>query len=472
MKHEAFLPVGVAMMSQSSLLQKTVMSLGILVCGFSGTEWVSAQNVTFPPKLPGGKTMITDRLPDVLRPVGDLLPGTIIAQKAPIIDFLYFPGQNYEGKPWSNWGDGCFANGKYYTAIGDHFAINGRGDFKHGTGTGLVFEYDPKTKKLRQLANTSSILKMPKGHYTPGKIHSRVDLGDDGWLYYATHRGSKRATTDAFHYKGDWIFRTNPKTGKSEVVAHGPVKNHSIPTSILDPKRLIFYGGTAAGMNTKDDKEIRFFAYDLRKKKMLYNGPNGPARYLFFSPSNGCVYFVPGNKDGQLMRFNPKVGKPEPVPGVTMGIRAATRETEDGKVYTVSIGQRSSNATIWEFDTKTETVRKVGTAAVGSQAYVASLDVGPRGRYLYYVPGAHGGGPRDGTPVVQYDLKTGHRKVLAFLHPYFQRKYGFTLKGTYSTALSDDGSQFFITFNVSRGSRAWDTCGLVVIHIPESERKR
>ena len=77
----------------------------------------------------------------------------------------------------------------------------------------------------------------------------------------------------------------------------------------------------------------------------------------------------------------------------------------------------------------------------------------------------------DGTPLVQYDLKTQTKKVIAFLHPFYQEKYGFTLKGTYSTAVSPDGSKVYLTWNVSRGTRAWDCCGLAVVHIPESERK-
>lgn len=431
-----------------------------------------AQDVTYPPKLPGGKTVVSDKSAEFLKPPANLKQGVQIAKTPPKVEFQYFPGQTYPGKPWSNWGDGTFANGKYFTAIGDHYAVGGRGNPKYGTGTGYVYEYDPKTTKLRLLANTSKVLKMPEGHYTPGKVHSQVDMGSDGWLYYATHRGSKRATIDKFHYKGDWIFRTNPKSGKTEVVVHAPVPNHAIPCSTFDPKRHIFYGGTAAGLNATDGADIRFFAYDCKNKKMLYNGPDGPARYMIFAKSTGRVYYVPGSSDGQLMRFDPRVGKPQKVKGVTMGIRAATGETKDGLVYSVSKGQRAADADIWKFNTKTEKAKKIGTAAVGSQAYVASIDVGPNGRYLYYVPGAHGGGPRDGTPVVQFDVKTGKKKVLAFLHPFFEKKYGCTPKGTYSTALSDDGGKLFITFNVNRGSRAWDSCGLVVVDIPESERTR
>ena len=92
-------------------------------------------------------------------------------------------------------------------------------------------------------------------------------------------------------------------------------------------------------------------------------------------------------------------------------------ETEDGFVYTVST---RGDATIWRFATKTETVEKIGNAAVGTQTYVTSLDVDPTGRFLYYVPGAHGGSERDGTPVVQFDVKTREKKVIAFLEPFYR----------------------------------------------------
>jgi hypothetical protein len=139
-------------------------------------------------------------------------------------------------------------------------------------------------------------------------------------------------------------------------------------------------------------------------------------------------------------------------------------------VYTVSTGQRSGDATLWQFNTRTEKAKQIGMIAVGTEAYVASLDVDPTGRFLYYVPGAHGGGYRDGSPLVQYDVKAGTKKVIAFLHPFYQDNYGFTPKGTYSTAVSAEGDKVYITWNVSRGTRAWDCCGLTVVHIPESER--
>ncbi len=170
------------------------------------------------------------------------------------------------------------------------------------------------------------------------------------------------------------------------------------------------------------------------------------------------------------MRYDPENNAPPVAIGQTIGVRAATEETADGLIYSVSTGQRSGNAALWEFNTRTEQARQIGTVAIGTEAYVASLDVDPTGRYLYYVPGAHGSGYRDGSPLVQYDVKTGTQKDIAFLHPFYQQKYGFIPKGTYSTAVSSTGETVYITWNVSRGTRAWNCCGLAVVHIPESER--
>jgi hypothetical protein len=350
-------------------------------------------------------------------------------------------------------------NGKYYAGIGDHLA----------PGNAFVYEFDPATKRFRQLADVKKLLQLPDGHYTPGKIHSRIDLGSDGWLYCSTHRGSTRITTDENHYKGDWIIRANPADGKVEIVAHAPVSKHCIPCSALDPKRLIFYGGTAPG-NEKDPAGIQFFAYDIAARKVLYAGPDGPARYMIFAPSTGRVYFT-GSKSGDLMRWDAeKRAAPERIPG-SIGIRAASDETRDGFVYTVSEGKTGEMPTLYSLNTKTEQIESLGIASVSTQGYITSLDVDPTGRYLYYVPGAHGSSDRDGGAVVQFDVKTKTRKVLAFLAPFFVQKYGSTLKGTYSTAVDPAGDRLYITWNNSRGTKAWDSVVLTVIHIPESERK-
>lgn len=419
------------------------------------------EDISFPPVLPGGAQVVTDTSEKFLNSTGTLLPGVAVAKSSPTIDFLFYPGQNYPGKPWSNWGDSIAVNGKYYASIGDHLAP---------AGNAFVFEYDPATRKIRQLVDVRKVLGLPDGHYTPGKIHGRLDLGSDGWLYFSTHRGSTRVTTDQFHYQGDWIIRCEPASGRTEIVAHGPVPKHCIPTSVLDPQRLIFYGGTAPGTG-EEEAGIQFFAYDLRARKLLYSGPRGPSRYMIFARTTGRVYFTPGKAaEGALMRFDPeKGGAPEEI-AASIGLRAATEETADGIVYTVSTGQGGREAELYAFNTRTEQVERLGPAAVGTQSYITSIDADPTGRFLYYVPGAHGGSERDGCPVVQFDVKTRQRKVIAFLHPFYAEKYGCTLKGTFSSALDPAGDKLYITWNNSRGSKVWDSCVLTVLHIPASER--
>jgi hypothetical protein len=437
---------------------RLLLPAGLVVIVLTGPA--SAADITFPPRLPDGKDVVTDRSDDFLKPPATLREGVAVAKTAPTVDFLYFPGQTYPGNPWSAWGDSLFAAGKYYTAVGDHLAP---------AGTGLVFEYDPEKKSLRQLVDVRKLLDLPEGHYTPGKIHSRLDLGDDGWLYFSTHRGSTRTTTDQFHYKGDWIVRVHPGTGKAEVVVQGPVPKHCIPCGSLDPKRLIFYGGTAPGTGGENEG-IHFFAYDVQAKKVLYDGLDGPSRYIALAKSTGRVYYTAG-EGGPLMRFDPDNSRPPVKLEGEIGIRAATEETPQGVIYTVSQGRQGAGATLYALDTKTEKVTELGPAAVGSQEYIASIDADPSGRYLYYVPGAHGGGDSDGSAVVQFDTRTKKRKVIAFLHPFYREKYGLIPKGTYSTAVDAKGERLYVTWNVSRGSKAWDCVGLTVITIPPSERE-
>ena len=141
-------------------------------------------------------------------------------------------------------------------------------------GHAFVFEYDSATHSFRTLLDVSKFLNLPDGYYRPGKIHTRIDMGSDGWLYFATHRGSTRVTTDQYHFTGDWLFRTNPVTGQTETISHGPVAKHSIPTGVLDPDRLIFYGGTVAG--NPADPTIMFFASTREPGSYSTRFPRGP----------------------------------------------------------------------------------------------------------------------------------------------------------------------------------------------------
>ena len=151
-------------------------------------------------------------------------------------------------------------------------------------------------------------------------------------------------------------------------------------------------------------------------------------------------------------------------------MRAVSEETPQGLIYTISGNSPTEPPTFFSLNAKTEKIEKYGPAAVGKNKYITSLDADATGRYLYYIPGAHGGAELDGSPVVQYDTKLQKRKIIAFLDPFYTEKYGCTLRGTYSVALSTAGDKLFVNWNAKRVAHPWDSVALTVIHIPLSER--
>jgi DNA-binding beta-propeller fold protein YncE len=427
----------------------------VLLC----LSWGTAAAAEFPD---GNVGTFTDAA--FLVPTSELHAGVTIATHTPAVDIAFFDVQTYPGNPWSVWGDGLAVGDRYYTSIGDHLAPE---------GNAFVYVYDTTSKKLRLLTDLRSVLKRPEGWYTPGKIHSRIDQGKDGWLYFSTHRGSTRATVAENHFSGGWILRCHPETGVCEVVAEAPLPNQTLPTSVLDPDRMLYYAGTADG--DYKNKQVQFLVYDVAKRTVLYSDDAGPYRYLIFARSSGRVYFHRDGKGGgakPLVRFDPaKPGPPQEI-DAAVGLRAATQETRKGKVYTVD-----RNA-LWEFDTRKESARLLGELTAGNEDYIASIDLDPHTeRYLYYVPGAHGGGYKDGAPLLQYDLKTSTVKVIAFLHPAIEKETGFIPMGTYATAVSPKGDKVYITWHGNRGGKErgklrFNTCALTVVHVPAAERKK
>ena len=83
-----------------------------------------------------------------------------------------------------------------------------------------------------------------------------------------------------------------------------------------------------------------------------------------------------------------------------------------------------------------------------------------------------------GVAVVQFDTKTGTRKVLAFMFPYYYEKYGYIPAGSYSIKLDDRGERLFIVWDgafiepkESLGTDFWGHCSVMLLHISESERR-
>lgn len=408
----------------------------------------------YPPTLAGGQAEITLETTDFLQPGPNLREGVAIARTPPKVEFAFYPEQNYPGNPWSHRSDGSVVGDKYYTSSNDHLAPR---------GTAYLWEYDLAQRKFRLLCDTTKFLESARAFpddmdYRPGEMQSRIDLGSDGWLYYATDRGSPTITDDKHGYRGEWILRTHPGTLATEIVATWPVAKHTLPASVLDPVRLIYYGGTAPGKDATNQK-VQFFAWDIRAKKLLHQCDDGPTRTLIFSPSTGRVYW-----EGKQYDPATNTVSPANLPHV----RSASRETPAGVVY----GTSGTTADLWAYHVKTDQLERLGTAAVAKSEYIASIEADPTGRYLYYVPGAHGGAAADGTPIVQFDVQTKTRKVLAFLHHTFWEQHGYALDGSFGNALDERGERFCISWDGWRKGqpRGTESAAITILHIPARER--
>ena len=68
--------------------------LTLLVCTRVGH---CAQELPWPPILPGGKEIVTDCSPDFLKPSHTIQNDIEIAKAPPTIEFMYYPGQTYKG---------------------------------------------------------------------------------------------------------------------------------------------------------------------------------------------------------------------------------------------------------------------------------------------------------------------------------------------------------------------------------------
>jgi hypothetical protein len=144
--------------------------------------------------------------------------------------------------------------------------------------------------------------------------------------------------------------------------------------------------------------------------------------------------------------------------------------TADGRILGMTHGGR-----LFEFHTGKQMIRDLGPNFLTGE-YTAAMVSSPDEKYLYFAPGAHSSAPRIGTPVVQYEIATGKRKVIAFLLDEMTRRVNYYIGGTYNMQLDGKGDTLYCTFNGSRIVKGKDPKpfgqpSLVILRIPESERK-
>src|SRR5262249_51156921 len=355
----------------------------------------------------------------------------------------------------------CLAsNGKYYTSVGDHLGKD---------ANSYVYEYNPMTLVLRRVVDVLRAIAHVLGLFGHGKIHSGIHEGADGWLYFTTYWGKPREVETAFAkgYPGSLLLRHDPKTGRTENLG-APVPKQGLPASFFDAGHQLLYFHAVY----KGDVAV----YDVKARKLKFRGgaEESAGHRTFLADRHGRVYF--SAVGGTLRYYDPAANRLEkttaklpPSPGAKKGdtLRAATRPTKAGRVYGMTAAGR-----LFCFDPGRQAVKDLGPNFANGE-YTAVMALSPDERYLYYAPGAHGGGNRLGAPVVQYDIATGRRKVLAFLRDPLRQKFGgFMIGGTYNVQIDPSGERLYITFNgAPSGARSpFGQPVVTVLPIPKSER--
>jgi hypothetical protein len=441
-----------------------------------------ADEPTWPPALKGAKdgtvTLTTDRFLDVPEAVTTAMKKDgaapfVVAKTAPTVDFAFHRDLGPDAvkrRLWSSWGDICLASdGRVYVGIGDH------GDDVGGDARCFMYRWDPKRKVLERVVDMNAVIPPQKGQPAWSKVHAKIDEAPDGGiLFCCTLNDGNRAGQPAYKWTdklpGGQLYRFDPKTGKTTVLADLPAKRCTA-TSLLDRDRQIWWCNLEAGTGNG------LWGYDLRAKKPVFQTDDGSVVFNrnFALARDGSVLF--NGKDGLLWRYDPAKKSAAATKSAftgSPGMRSSTRESKDGWIY----GTTHGSGQLFRYKVADDKLELLGPAWLTGD-YVTVVELSPDERFLYYLPGAHGQATKSGTPVIQYEIATGKRTVLAFLAPAFEKEYDYVPAGTYGVKLSADGSTLYVNFNGHAGDRVrpanmkpngFGLCGFAAIHIPKAER--
>lgn len=443
---------------------------------------IATADETWPPALPGAtngavklksKDFLKTPATVTERMKGEGTAPFTIAKAPPTVELAYHQDLGTEAatrRLWSSWGDICVASdGSVYVAIGDH------GDAVGGDARAFMYRWDPQTSTLKQVVDFNEVAPRKKDQPAWSKVHAKLDEGPDGKIYAnCTLNDGNRASREDYKFGGDFpggqIYQYDPETGKSSVYTSLPPRRCSA-TSIVDPQRGIWWCNLEAGEGNA------LWGYDLKTKKTICQTADGVVTFnrAFALLNDGSLIF--NGVDG-LSHLDPATGKITPKKASfdsSPGMRAATLQAKDGSFY----GTTYRNNQLFRYDPAKDELKMLGPTWLTGE-YTTVTVLSPDEKYVYYLPGAHGKAWQYGTPVIQYNIASGERKVIAFLSDVLADKFGFVPGGTYGVKLSADGGTLYVNFNghpieANRPAKmkpiGFGLTAFAAIHIPESERK-
>jgi len=409
-----------------------------------------------------------------------------MAGTAPEIDFVIIPVEPRFVRVYNNqyesgwWGNYCQSNyfeptGKFYTGVADHGVYDAHI---------YLVEYDPVTKKVRCLPEVNRSIGRSPDRFGDGILHGWLDFYQSEQLarphlWFCTYWGRFPEPRDedyATGYDGGHIVSYDMAT--EEFVDYGvPLPRTSWPYHRVDSRRGMLYAVSLFS---------EFLAWDINAQKTRWAGylPKGMTWYnrsILLDAETGMVYTTNADESDTLrhmIRYNPVRNRftvmdchmPKNArTGAIDHMRAQTRDRgPDNLVWGVT-----SSGELFSFDSDNEKIEDKGINWPGDGRYTCTMERSPGGRYIYYQVMSY----KDGSPVIQYDTKTGKKKVLTFLYPYYSKKYGYIPTGSYSFKLDSTGGLLFMVWNGAFiepaediGVDFWGHCSIMLMHIPESER--
>lgn len=368
----------------------------------------------------------------------------------PRVEAIVYPRPDYEGRPWSQWGQGLvLEDGRFLSAIGDHLGVD---------GNSYLYEYAPDSGELTLLTDVLSLTEHDPGAWGYGKVHGQMVPGPCGEVYFSTYWGDSTGIAFGPTYEGDRLFRIDP-VGNTIADLGVPVPEHGIPSLTGWAEGGLVYGEAPDPLT--EPWVGPFFVYDVAAGETVF--VDDDPRHLGFRniavDGEGRAYYSMG--EGILRRYDPASGEAEDLSQVMPGpwMRASTHPTEDGTVYAVTM----EPGVFFAIEPSGE-LRTIGPA----RGYTASLALDPDGERVLYVPGAHGDSWEQGTPLIALDPSSGEEEVLVELNAAAEARLGLRLGGTYDLAV--DPARRIVYIGVNAGpagsGEPYGEIVLLVVHLP------
>jgi hypothetical protein len=435
----------------------------------------------WPPRLKGvdGSTVtlrseLVLQVPDAVQTAAkqDVAAPFVVAQTPPTVELAFHRNLGPSAatrRLWSSWGDIALASdGRVYCASGDH------GDDAGGHARCFIYRWDPAAKKLEQVVDMARVVPPRPGQPAWSKVHAKIDEGPDGKIYFScTLNDGGRAGQAKYGWNeklpGGQLYCYDPKTGQTAVVASLPPKRCTA-TSRLDRERNIWWCNLEAGGGDA------IWGLDLKTKQPVFQSPDGSVKFNrnFALARDGSIYFNGQEGIGKVDAQARQLAKMRSAFEGSPGMRASTGESKDGAIY----GATHVTRQLFRYKPTADELKLLGPTWMLGE-YVTVCELSPDERFVYYLPGAHGGAFKQGTPVVQYEIATGRRKVLAFLAKACEAAHEYVPGGTYGMKVSADGGTLYVNFNGHPADRVrpakmkpngFGLCAFMAIHIPQSER--